>query len=74
LIGYILHRNRLLKHERKDRRIEVKERIGRRRKLIVDELKEMTVYWNLKEKFLDHILWRTGFGRGSKPIFRQTAE
>jgi len=50
LIGYILHRNRLLKHGRKDRRIELKGRRGRRRKLIVDDLKETTGYWKLKDK------------------------
>jgi len=69
-----LHRNRLLKHGWKDRRIEVKGRRGRRRKLILEDLKETTGYWNLKKKLLDRILWRTGFGRGYKPIFRQTAE
>jgi hypothetical protein len=34
---------------------------GRRRKLIVEDLKEMTVSWNFKEKLLDRIFWRTGF-------------
>jgi len=69
-----LHRNRLLKHGRKVRRIEVKGRRGRRHKLIVDDLKETTGYWKLKEKLLDLTLWRTHFGRCYKPIVRQTAE
>jgi hypothetical protein len=47
-----LLRNCLLKHfiaEKIEGRIQVRERGGRRRKLILDELKEMRGYWKLKE-------------------------
>ena len=64
--GYILHRNRRLKHGRKARRIEVKGRRGRRHKLIVDDFKETTGYWKLKEKSSVGTLWGTHFVRGYK--------
>jgi hypothetical protein len=37
---------------------------GRRRKQLLDDLKEKIGYWKKKEKALDRILWRAGFGRG----------
>jgi hypothetical protein len=43
-------------------------RRGRRRKQLLNDLKEKTEYWKLKEKVLDHILWRTRFGRGYRPV------
>ena len=48
-IGHILHRNCLLKHviERKlEGRIEMTGRRGRRRKQLLDDLKEKRRYWN----------------------------
>ena len=44
--------------------IEVTGRRGRRRKQILDDVKETRGYWELKEETLDHTLWRTGVGRG----------
>jgi len=44
--------------------IEVTGRRGRRRKQILDDVKETRGYWELKEEALDHTLWRTGVGRG----------
>jgi hypothetical protein len=55
-------------------RIEMKERRGRRRKQLLDDLKEKRIYWKLKEEALDRTLWRTRFGRGYGPVVRQTAE
>jgi hypothetical protein len=55
-------------------RIEMKGRRGRRRKQILDDLKEKRRYWKLKEEALDHTQWRTRFGRGHGPVVRQTAE
>jgi hypothetical protein len=49
-------------------------RRGRRRKQLLDDLKEKKRYWKLKEEALDHTLWRTGFGRGCGPVVRQTTE
>jgi hypothetical protein len=54
-------------------RIEMTGRRGRRRKLL-DDLKEKTRYWKLREEALDRTLWRTRFGRGYRPVVRQTAE
>jgi hypothetical protein len=54
-IGRSLRRNCLLKHviEGKiEERIEVKGRRGRRRKQLLDDLKEKRRYWNLKEEAL----------------------
>jgi hypothetical protein len=48
-------------------------RRGRRRKQLLDDLKEKRRYWKLKEAALDCSLWRTRFGRGYGPVVRQTA-
>jgi len=55
-------------------RIEVKGKLQRRRKQLLDDLKETRGYWKLKEEALDRPLWRTGFGIGCGPAVRQTAE
>jgi hypothetical protein len=55
-------------------KIEVTGRRGRRRKQLLNELKETRGYWKLKEETLDHPLWRTHFGRGYGPVVRQTTE
>jgi hypothetical protein len=54
-------------------RIEAAGRRGRRRKQLLDYLKEKRRYCKLKEEALDHTLWRTRFGRGYGPALRQTA-
>jgi hypothetical protein len=72
-----LRRNCLLKHgiEGKfERRIEMTGRRWRRRKQLLDDLKEKRRYWKLKEEALDRTLSRTRFGRGYGPVVRQTAE
>jgi hypothetical protein len=53
-------------------RIEVRGRRGKRRKQLLDDLKEKRRYWKLKEEALDRTLWRTRFGRGYGPVVRQT--
>jgi hypothetical protein len=55
-------------------RIEMTGRRGRRRKQLLDDLKEKKIYWKLKEKALDRTLWRTRFGRSYGPVVRQTTE
>jgi hypothetical protein len=59
---------------RKVRRIEMMGRRGRRRKQLLDDLKEKRRCCKLKEEALDRTLWRTRFGRGYGPVVRQTAE
>jgi hypothetical protein len=44
-------------------RIEMTGRRGRRRKQLLDDLKEKKRYRKLKEEALDRTLWRTRFGR-----------
>jgi hypothetical protein len=55
-------------------RIEMTGRRGRRRKQLLDDLKEKKRYCKLKEEALDRTLWRTHYGRGYGPVVRQTAE
>jgi hypothetical protein len=55
-------------------RIELTGRRGRRRKQLLDGLKEKKRYWKLKEEALDRTVWRTRFGRGYGPVVRQTAD
>jgi len=76
-IGYILRRNCLLKQVIEGKikgGIEVTGRRGRRRRKLLDELKERRGYSHLKEKALDRTMWRDGFGRGFGPVVRQTAK
>jgi uncharacterized protein (UPF0335 family) len=54
--------------------IEVTERRERRRKRLLDDLKERREYSHLKEEALDRTIWRARFGRGFGPIVRQTAK
>ena len=53
---------------------KVAERQGRRRKQLLDDLKETRRYWKLKEGALDITLWRTVFGRRYGPVVRQTTK
>jgi hypothetical protein len=76
-IGHILRRNCPLKHViagKLQGRIEVTGRRGRRRKQLLDDLKEEGRYWKLKEEALDRTLCRTRFGRGYGPVVRQTTK
>jgi hypothetical protein len=49
-------------------------RQGRRRKQLLDDLKETRRYGNLKEDALDRTVWRTGFGRGYGLVVRQAMD
>ena len=44
----------------------------RRRKQLLDDLKEARGYCKLKEEALDGTVWRTRFGRGYGPVVRQS--
>ena len=52
--------------------MEVTRKRGRRRKKLLDGLKERRGYCHLKEEALDRTVWRAGFGIGSGPVVRQT--
>jgi hypothetical protein len=55
-------------------KIEVTGRRGKRRKQLLDDLKEKRGDWKLKEKELGSTQWKTRFGRGYGPVVRQTKE
>jgi hypothetical protein len=60
-----LRKKFLLKHvieEKTQGRVEVMGRRGRRRKQLLDDIKEERGYWKFKEEALDRALWRTRFG------------
>jgi hypothetical protein len=50
---------------------KVMGRRGRRCKQLLNVLKEIKGYWELKEEALDRTLWRTRFGRSYGPVLRQ---
>jgi len=64
--------NGLLKERYEGWGIEVTERRGRRRRKLLDDLKERRGYSHLKEEALDRTMWRGRFGRGFGPVVRQT--
>ena len=76
-IGHNLLRNCLLQRVTEGKiqgEIEVTGRQGRRRRKLLDDLKERRGHSHLKEEALDRIMWRACFGRGFGPVVRQTAK
>ena len=76
-IGHILCRNFLLKQVIEGKikgEMEVTRRRGRRRKKLLDDLKDRRGYSHLKEKGLDRTMWRNRFGGGFEPVVRQNTE
>jgi hypothetical protein len=54
--------------------IKVTGRRGRRRRTLLDDLKERRGYAHWKEEVLDRTMWRARFGRGLGPVVRQTTK
>jgi hypothetical protein len=54
--------------------MDVTRRRGRRRKKLLDDLKDRRGYSHLKEEALDRTMWRNRFGRGFGPVVRQNTE
>jgi hypothetical protein len=76
-IGHILRRNCLLQQVIEGKikgQKEVKGGRGRRRRKLLDDLKERRGYSHLKEEALDRTTWRALFGRGFGPVVRQATE
>jgi hypothetical protein len=76
-IGHILRRNCILKQVIEGKikgELEVTRRRGRRRRKLLDYLKDRRGYSHLKEEALDRTMWRAPFGRGFGPAVRQTTE
>ena len=70
-IGHILRRNCLIQQVIEGKikgKIEVTRRRGRRRKELLDDLKDRRGYCQLKEEALDRSMWRNHFGRGFVPV------
>ena len=76
-IGHILRRNCLLHRVIEGKikgGIEVTGRLGRRRRKLLDDLKDRRGYCRLKEAALDCTMWRNRFGGGFGPFVRQNTE
>jgi len=76
-IGHILRRNCLLQRVVEGKiqgGIKVTGRQGRRRRKLLDDLKERRGYSHLKEEALDRTMWRASFGTGFGPVVRQTTK
>ena len=76
-IGHILRRNCLLKQVIQGKikgEMEVARKRGRRRKKLLDDLKDRREYSHLKEEALDCTMWRHRFGGGFGPVVRQNTE
>jgi hypothetical protein len=76
-IGYFLRRNCLLQRVIEGKikgGIEVTARRGRRRKKLLDDLKERRGYSHLKEEALDRSMCTARFGRGFGPVVRETTK
>ena len=54
--------------------MEVTRRRGRRRKNLLDDLKDRRGYSYLKEEALDRTMWRNRFGGGFGPVVKQNTE
>ena len=70
-IVHILRRNCLLQQVIEGKikgQIEVTRTRGKRRKKLLDDLKDRRGYCQLKEEALDRTMWRIRFGRGFGPV------
>jgi hypothetical protein len=54
--------------------MEVRRRRGRRRKKLLDDLKDRRGYSHLKEEALDRTIRRSRFGGGFERVVRQNTE
>jgi hypothetical protein len=76
-IGHILRRNCLLQRVIEGKiqgEIEVTGRQRKRRRKLLDDLKERRGYFRLKEEALNRAMWRARFERGFGPVVRQTTK
>jgi hypothetical protein len=72
-IGHILRRNCLL-IEVIEGKIKGRIEVTRRRKKLLDDLKDRRGYSHLKEEALDRIKWRNRFVRDCGPVVRQITD
>jgi hypothetical protein len=57
-----------------ERKIEGEMEVTRRRRKLLDDLKDGRGYCHLKEEALDRTMWRIRFGGGFEPVVRQNIE
>jgi len=72
-IGHILRRNCLLKQVIEGK-IKGDMEVARRRKKLLDDLKDRRGYSHSKEEDLDRTMWRHHFGGGFGPVVRQNTK
>ena len=72
-IGHILRRNCLLRQVIEGK-IKGEMEVARRRKKLLDDLKDRRGYSHLKDLALDRTMWRNRFGGGFGPVVRQNTE
>jgi len=72
-IGHILCRNCLLKQVIEGK-IKGEMEVTRRRRKLLDDLKDRREYSHLKEEALYRTMWRNHFGGGFEPVIRQNTE
>jgi hypothetical protein len=76
-IGHILRRNCLLQQVIEGKikgEVEVTGRRGRRRRKLLDDLKERRGYLYLKEEAVDRTMWKTRVGRSFELVVRQNTK
>ena len=71
--GHILRRNCVLKQVIEGK-IKGEMEVARRRKKLLDDLKDRRGYSHLKEGALDRTMWRHRFGGGFGPLVRRNTE
>jgi hypothetical protein len=54
--------------------MEVTRRRGRKRRKLLDDLKDRREYSHLKEEAPDRAMWTNRFGGGFEPVVRQNTE
>ena len=72
-IGLMLRRNCFSKHVTEGKigeRIDVRGRRRRRSRKLLDDHKERSGYWKLKQEAVNRSLWRRRFERGYGPVVR----
>ena len=72
--GHILRRNCLIKQVIEGKIKGEMTKRGRRRRKLLDDLKDRRGYSHLKEEALDRTVWRNRFGGGFEPAVGQNTE
>ena len=72
-IGHILRRNCLL-NQVIEGKIKGEMEVTRRRRKVLDYLKDRRGYSHLKEEALDRTMWRNRFGGGFGPVVKRKTE